>query len=92
MDSQDESEYMYVGDTLVPSYFHITTKKNSSSILYHKNKEYLKMKKMPERKVLIESRMAENTPPLIENNYSHEDIRIMDESIRNSYLISQEPP
>jgi hypothetical protein len=86
------NEYMYVGDSLVPSYFsNNNTKKHS--VIQMKNVDYIMSRKTPvmNRRVLIASRVAENTPPLIENNISQDEIRIRDESVRNSYLLNYEP-
>ncbi len=80
---------MYVGDALVPSYFNRHTNSKKHSLIHHKNVDYILAKNIP----LINKKVthyAENTPPHIRNTESKEEL-LMNESVRNSYLLNYEP-
>ena len=65
------NDYMYVGDSLVPSYFPTSNNTKKLSIIHMKNVDYLISRKTPvinKRRILIASRAADNTPPKIETN------------------------
>lgn len=88
---QSMSEYMYVGDALVPSYFNNNSHhKKLNLIMHQKNVDYILAKKTPiiKKKVhLTAVRPADNTPPTIKNERSRD---ALDEHIRNSYLLNYE--
>ena len=79
---------MYVGDALVPSYFNKQTNSKKHSLIHHKNVDYILAKKTPliHKKV---THLADNTPPQIRNTESKEEL-LMNESVRNSYLLNYE--